>query len=107
MSLATGMVIGFALASTKGTTVSLPIVAGATIGAVAGTVVGMHVVENNPAFTTQAYAVGRFGVGVLLFSPILAAEDIARNMGMNIPKEGIMHNSEGKSVWQIWNESAK
>ena len=46
-----------------------------------------------------------FGAGVML-TPILAAEDLARLAGADIPPEGFFYNKEGKSIAQIWQESA-
>ena len=45
------------------------------------------------------------GAGIML-TPILAAEDLARLAGAEIPPEGFLHNMEGKSIAKIWQESA-
>ena len=61
-----------------------------------------YAVHSNPKAKSMARL---FGAAAVL-SPLLVAEDIARKMGADIPKEGVFCNSEGKSIWEIWNESA-
>jgi hypothetical protein len=79
----------------------LAIGAAGTAAAAAGIYAG-HKISQNP----KALSASRLVMGAVLFSPLLAAEDIARKMGADIPKEGVFCNNEGKSIWQIWNESA-
>lgn len=48
----------------------------------------------------------RFLTGAAIFAPLLAAEDLLRKAGVDVPQEGIFYNSEGKSMMQIFNEHA-
>ncbi len=52
--------------------------------------------------TESAKAVTAF---FLLF-PAFAAVDMLRAAGAPISQKGVLYNDEGKSIWQIWNESA-
>ena len=48
---------------------------------------------------------GGFILGSLLYSPILVFEDGLREVGVDVPKEGIARNHKGQSIGDIWNES--
>lgn len=106
MSFVTGMAVGMALssASAKGLTAG-QLAASAAIGIPLGMAAGLGtaaLVAKNP----RAVNALRFGVGACLLAPVLAAEDIARKMGVPIAEKGVLYNDEGQSIWQIWNESA-
>jgi hypothetical protein len=76
----------------------LALVAGAVgVGVLAG-----YLVSKSPTGRSAA----KLALGAALFAPMLAAEDLLRAAGADIPKEGVFCNNEGKSIWQIWNESA-
>lgn len=118
MSLATGMAIGIALSSSSHAAHMAAVHgaagagAGLTAGQAAVLAVGIPAAVVAGAYlgykTSQnpkAMNVVRFVAGAALFSPFLAAEDLLRAAGAPIPKEGVLYNEEGKSIWQIWNES--
>jgi len=75
---------------------------------VTGTVATAVVVDDmsrNPMLYDRLGKKLAMGAGVM-FTPILAAEDLARLAGAEIPPEGFLCNMEGKSIAKIWQEEA-
>lgn len=48
----------------------------------------------------------KFALGAALLSPLLATEDVLRHFDVKISPHGLFRNDEGKSVLEIWEESA-
>jgi hypothetical protein len=48
----------------------------------------------------------KFATGVVLFTPLFAAEDVLRYFGAKVPQTGIHTNDDGQSILDIWRECA-
>jgi hypothetical protein len=46
-------------------------------------------------------------LGFALFVPVLLVEDGLRKAGMDVSKDGMTKNGEGKSIKQVWDEAGK
>ena len=52
-------------------------------------------------------AKARMALGLVLFTPLLLVEEGLKKAGVKVSDKGLTHNDEGKSISEIWSESAK
>lgn len=82
--------------------VATTVVGASVIGA--ATIVAVDEVNRNPMLYDKLGNMVGFGVGTMC-SPVFLLEDGLRKAGMDIHPKGLMYNSEGKSISEIWHES--
>ena len=47
----------------------------------------------------------RMALGLTLFTPLLLVEEGLKKCGVSVSNKGLAHNSEGKSISEIWTEA--
>ncbi len=80
----------------------LTLTAASVAGATA--IVAVDELSRNPIAYDKFGNAVKMGMGAM-FTPVLLLEDGLRKAGMDIHEKGMLYNSEGKSISEIWHES--
>jgi hypothetical protein len=83
--------------------VGATLVGTAVVGA--ATIVAVDEMSRNPVAYDKFGNAVMMGMGAM-FTPVLLLEDGLRKAGMDIHEKGMLYNGDGKSISEIWHESA-